>query len=101
MSVSKFYKSITAAHVSEKTMRVADRNNQIVFKVRPEATKRVIQQTVEKLYNVKVLAVNTVKCKGKQKSFKQVKGKRADFKKAYVTLAEGHEINFFENTSAE
>lgn len=101
MSVSNLYKLITAAHVSEKTMLASEKNNQIVFKVRPEATKLQILQAVEKLYDVKVRAVNTVMNKGKKKSFKQVQGKRADSKKAYVTLEEGNDINFFEQASAE
>lgn len=101
MSNTKHFQLIKSAHMSEKTMLAAEKNNQIVFKVRPEATKQQIKLAVEKLYDVAVVAVNTVKAKGKVKSFKQIKGKRADFKKAYVTLADGDDINFFDQASAE
>jgi len=81
-------------HVSEKSANVADANNQIVFKVSPRANKTDIKQAVEMMFDVKVDKVNVLNNQGKRKQNKFGPGKRKDWKKAYVSLAEGQDINF-------
>ena len=68
-------------------------SNQVMFKVAMTATKPDIKEAVERLFNVKVLAVNTLIRKGKIKRFRGVKGQQSDFKKAIVTLEEGQTID--------
>jgi len=79
---------------SEKSTMAAEQNNQIVFKVRTDATKNEIRQAVELLFEVKVDGVQVVNCRGKVKRFGQRLGRRNDWKKAYVRLAEGSHIDF-------
>lgn len=81
-------------HVSEKTTDVADRNNQITFKVRRDSTKSEIRSAVELMFEVKVTNVQVVNCRGKIKKFGKEWGQRQNWKKAYVTLAEGDNIDF-------
>ena len=81
-------------HFSEKSTLAAEMNNQIVFKVRPDATKREIREAVEMLFEVQVVDVQVVNCRGKTKRFGMTKGRRPDWKKAYVRLAEGSHIDF-------
>jgi len=81
-------------HVSEKTTDVADRNNQIAFKVRRDSTKSEIRSAVEMMFEVKVTNVQVVNCRGKIKRFGKDWGQRQNWKKAYVTLAEGDNIDF-------
>jgi len=64
-----------------------------VFKVRRDATKPQIKAAIEKLFDVKVTAVNTLLRKGKSKVFRGIRGKQQDVKKAVVTLADGHRID--------
>ncbi|MGO9983836.1 MAG: 50S ribosomal protein L23, partial [Rhodomicrobium sp.] len=78
--------------VTEKST-MASENSQVVFKVAISATKPEIKEAVERLFNVKVVAVNTLIRKGKLKRFKGVKGQQSDFKKAIVTLEEGQAID--------
>jgi large subunit ribosomal protein L23 len=85
---------LKAPHISEKATVVADRNNQFVFKVDANATKTEIKAAVEKLWDVKVKSVNTLVAKGKTKRFGRSEGKRSDWKKAYVSLQEGFDIDF-------
>jgi large subunit ribosomal protein L23 len=80
--------------VSEKSSVVADANGQYTFKVATDATKREIAKAVEKLFEVEVEAVQVVNVKGKQKRFGMIRGKRSDWKKAYVRLKAGSEIDF-------
>lgn len=80
--------------VSEKSSRVAEAHNQVVFRVAKNATKLEIRHAVEQLFNVKVESVNTLNVKGKQKVFGRMQGKRSDWKKAYVNLAAGQDIDF-------
>ena len=84
---------IRGPHLSEKA-HIAAENNQIVFKVRHDATKSEIRQAVELLFEVSVDNVTVVNVKGKAKRFGMTRGQRADWKKAYVTLKEGQDINF-------
>jgi large subunit ribosomal protein L23 len=86
------YDVILAPLVTEKSTRVSE-HNQIVFKVRKDATKPEIKQAVEGLFGVKVTAVNTLVQKGKMKRFRGRVGFRSDVKKAIVTLAEGQSID--------
>lgn len=86
--------TLLAPHVSEKTTLVGEKNRQVVFKVRKEATKPVIKAAVEHMFNVEVDSVQVSVVKGKQRNFRQIKGKRSDWKKAYVCLKEGFDIEF-------
>jgi large subunit ribosomal protein L23 len=81
-------------HVSEKSTAVADSQRQVVFKVRPDATKTEIKRAVEWLFEVKVDGVTVVRMPGKAKRFGAVQGRRKAWKKAYVRLAPGHDIDF-------
>jgi ribosomal protein L23 len=89
---ARHYDTIVAPVITEKAT-IASENNQFVFKVRRDATKPEIKAAVEKLFDVKVTAVNTVLRKGKNKVFRGVRGKQQDVKKAVVTLADGHRID--------
>jgi large subunit ribosomal protein L23 len=73
---------------------VAETNRQYVFKVRLDANKLEIKKAVESLFNVQVTAVNTTVTKGKSKRFGRSLGRRSDFKKAYVALKEGFDLDF-------
>ena len=83
---------IRGPHVSEKSHRVAEMN-QVVFKVRTDATKKEIRQAVELLFEVEVDNVTVVNVNGKSKRFGQTRGRRVDWKKAYVSLAAGSQID--------
>ncbi len=80
-------------HLSEKS-HIAAENNQIVFKVRTDATKSEIKQAVELLFEVTVDNVQVANYQGKQKRHGMTRGRRANWKKAYVRLAEGSSIDF-------
>lgn len=90
-------KVLLGPHVSEKSTRVGELNNQVVFRVARDADKPVIKQAVEHLFEVKVESVNIVNVKGKRKRFEQIAGRRGDWKKAYVRLAPGEDIDFLGN----
>lgn len=94
MNLERLTRIILAPVVAEKATRVAEKNNQVVLKVLPNANKTEIKQAVEKMFNVKVAAVTTSNVKGKVKRTGRVIGKRSDWKKAYVTLVDGADINF-------
>jgi large subunit ribosomal protein L23 len=81
-------------HVSEKATALAESGNQVVFRVRTDATKSDVRQAVELLFEVKVQHVNVVRIPAKQKRFGQRAGTRQSWKKAYVRLAPGQDINF-------
>jgi len=83
---------IRGPHMSEKS-HVAAEQNQMVLEVRPDATKSEIRQAVELLFEVDVEKVSVVNVKGKNKRFGATRGRRNDWKKAYVRLAEGSEID--------
>ncbi len=89
---ARHYDTIVAPVITEKAT-IASENNQFVFKVRRDATKPQIKAAVEKLFDVKVTAVNTVLRKCKNKVFRGVRGKQQDVKKAVVTLADGYRID--------
>jgi large subunit ribosomal protein L23 len=92
MRQEELYDVIRSPLVTEKST-MASENSQVVFKVAMSATKPEIKEAIERLFNVKVLAVNTLIRKGKTKRFKGVRGHQNDFKKAIVTLAEGQAID--------
>ncbi len=88
----RMYDLILAPVITEKSTMVSE-HNQVVFRVPLTATKPEIKAAVEGLFNVKVTAVNTLISKGKTKRFRGIMGRRSDFKKAVVTLAEGNKID--------
>ena len=88
----RLYGVLLAPHITEKAT-MGSQYNQVSFRVAPGATKPEIKAAVEQLFNVKVKAVNTVVVKGKTKRFRGIIGRRADVKKAIVTLAEGQSID--------
>ncbi|MBE0439776.1 MAG: 50S ribosomal protein L23 [Gammaproteobacteria bacterium] len=94
MNSERITKIILGPVVAEKASRVAENNNQVVLKVLPNANKIEIKRAVETLFEVKVESVSTVNVKGKTKRTGRIFGKRSDWKKAYVTLAEGADLNF-------
>ena len=85
---------ILGPHVSEKSTAVAEGANQVVFKVRRDATKRQIRDAVRTLFEVEVEHVSVVNVRGKAKRFGRFVGQRSAWKKAYVRLAPGHNIDF-------
>ena len=92
ISKERMYQTILSPLITEKATALSEQN-QVVFKVQIDATKPEIKAAVEGLFNVKVLAVNTMVVKGKTKRFRGRKGKRSDWKKAMVRLAEGQSID--------
>jgi large subunit ribosomal protein L23 len=89
---ARHYDLIVAPVITEKAT-AASEHNKVIFRVRKEATKAEIKAAIERLFDVKVEAVNTLVRKGKRKVFKGVRGVQSDVKKAVVTLAEGHSID--------
>ncbi len=81
-------------HVSEKSTTVADDHNQIVFRVRRDASKTEVRRAVEMMFEVEVEGVQILNQGGKQKRFGRTVGKRSDWKKAYVRLKAGQDIDF-------
>lgn len=99
MSAQKFNEErlmnvLVAPQISEKATYVADKNEQVIFRVAADATKPEIKAAVELLFKVSVESVQTACVKGKQKRFGRYVGRRNNWKKAYVCLAPGQEINF-------
>lgn len=94
MKKERLMKVLLAPHISEKSTVAADSNQQFVFKVVPDANKLEIKRAVELMFDVKVDAVQVSNVKGKSKRFGQVAGRRADWKKAYVKLQPGQDIDF-------
>lgn len=92
MSALSAYDVIIAPVITEKSS-MASEANQVVFKVRRDATKPEIKAAIEQLFKVKVLAVNTILRKGKTKRFRGLPGKQQDSKRAIVRLAEGDKID--------
>jgi len=86
------YDVIVAPVITEKAT-LASEFNKVVFKVRRDASKPEIKNAIEKLFDVKVTSVNTLVRKGKVKRFRGTLGRQSDFKKAIVTLADGHSID--------
>ena len=85
---------LVSPHISEKTTRVADAHNQVVFDVAAHASKPEIKKAVELMFEVEVESVQVLNVKGKRKSFGRIAGRRQGRRKAYVTLKAGHDIDF-------
>lgn len=85
---------LMAPQISEKATFVAEKNEQVIFRVASDATKPEVKAAVEMLFKVTVENVQISVVKGKQKRFGKFSGRRSDWKKAYVCLAPGQEINF-------
>lgn len=94
ISESRLLQIILAPHVSEKGTLSAEKNNTMVFKVATTATKAEIKAAVQKLFEVEVTGVRTLNVKGKTKRTGQRVGHRSNWKKAYVSLVEGADIDF-------
>lgn len=94
MNRERLMKILLAPHVSEKATLVADRHRQFVFRVAPDASKPEIKAAVEELFKVEVDRVHVVNCRGKVKRHGAMYGKRPNFKKAYVALKPGFDIDF-------
>lgn len=94
MNQERIFKILLSPHISEKATMVADSNNQYVFRVAKDANKLEIKKAVEALWDVKVKSVTTLNVAGKTKRFGRLEGKRSDWKKAYVSLVEGNELDF-------
>ena len=94
MNQERLMKVLLEPHISEKSTNVAEQGNQVVFKVVPDATKSEVKQAVEKLFKVTVEGVQVSNVKGKVKKSRAGNGKRKDWKKAYVRLSAGDDINF-------
>jgi large subunit ribosomal protein L23 len=87
---------IVAPLITEKGTMASETANQVIFRVRPEATKDKIRLIVEEMFKVTVLAVRTANFLGKERRRGRVVGRKPDWKKAYVTLKDGDKIEFFE-----
>jgi len=94
MNQERIYKVILGPHISEKATVVADKSGQFVFRIAPDATKPEVKAAVEHLFEVKVRNVQVLNIKGKTKRTARGMGKRNDVRKAYVRLADGHDIDF-------
>lgn len=94
MNKERLARLLIGPHISEKAENAAEKFRHVVFKVLPNATKFEVKNAVEAMFNVKVANVNVLNVKGKKKKSGQRIGRRKDWKKAYVELCEGHDINF-------
>ena len=95
MNAERLYSVILAPHVSEKSTIIGEMNNQYAFKVARDASKPEIREAIEKIFNVVVEDLQVLKVKGKTKRTGRGKlRRRSDWKKAYVRLEAGHEIDF-------
>tara|TARA_B100001250_G_C19575538_1_gene689579 strand:- start:6 stop:302 length:297 start_codon:yes stop_codon:yes gene_type:complete len=93
MDINNLSKIILMPHVSEKSVMIADNVKQQTFKVAANATKKDVKEAIEKLFEVDVVNVNILSVTGKKKVFGRTIGKRKNYKKAYVTLKEGQDID--------
>ncbi len=96
MSINKYQLAsvLEAPIISEKSTVAADTHKQFVFKVQKQATKKQVKSAVELMFKVEVDSVRVLNVKGKQKRFGKTLGQRSDWKKAYVKLKPGHDIEF-------
>ncbi|MGE5946709.1 MAG: 50S ribosomal protein L23 [Betaproteobacteria bacterium] len=100
MNQERLMQVLLAPQISEKATYVADKHEQVVFRVASDATKPEIKAAVELLFKVEVEAVQVANVKGKVKRFKGATGRRKGWKKAFVSLKPGQEINFVEGGNA-
>lgn len=96
MNQERLLQILLAPQISEKATYIADKNEQVIFKVTSCATKPEIKAAVEMLFKVEVKSVQVANVKGKIKRHGRFTGRRNGFKKAYVCLKPGQEINFVE-----
>ena len=96
MNAERLMQVLVAPIVSEKSTMVAEKNNQVAFRVLQDATKPEIKAAVELLFKVQVESVQVLNQAGKQKRFGRFNGRRRNVRKAYVSLKPGQEINFAE-----
>jgi large subunit ribosomal protein L23 len=94
MNQERILKVLVAPHISEKAALAGDSSNAVVFRVLPSATKLEIKRAVETLFKVKVDGVQVSNVKGKAKRTAHGESRAASWKKAYVSLADGHDIDF-------
>lgn len=94
ISQERLLKVILAPVISEKSTRIADKHNQVAFRVLPDATKTEIGAAVASLFKVEVTGVQVLNVKGKIKRSGRITGRRDHWKKAYVTLKPGQDIDF-------
>lgn len=94
MNKERIFEVLLSPHVSEKATNIADAHNQFVFRVANGASKLEVRKAVEQLFDVKVKSVQTLNVKGKTKNFGRLQGKRSGWKKAYVSLEAGQDIDF-------
>ena len=94
MNQERLLQVLLAPQVSEKATFLADKHEQVIFRVVSDATKPEVKGAVELLFKVAVKSVQIANVKGKQKKFGRVMGRRKNWKKAYVCLKPGQEINF-------
>ena len=100
MNQQRLMQVLLAPQISEKATHVADKNEQVVFRVASDATKPEVKAAVELLFKVSVESVQIANVKGKQKKFGRFMGSRKNWKKAYVSLKPGQEINFVDGGAA-
>ena len=100
MNQERLLQVLLAPQISEKATYLADKHEQVIFRVATDATKPEIKAAVELLFKVDVESVQVTNVKGKVKRFKGATGRRKGWKKAYVSLKPGQEINFVEGGNA-
>jgi large subunit ribosomal protein L23 len=100
MNQERLMQVLLAPQISEKATYVAEKHEQVIFRVATDATKPEIKAAVELLFKVEVESVQVANVKGKVKRFKGATGRRKGWKKAYVCLKAGQEINFVEGGNA-
>ncbi|HCY12578.1 MAG TPA: 50S ribosomal protein L23 [Gammaproteobacteria bacterium] len=94
MNAERMHQIILRPIISEKSTMTAEKHRQVVFEVLADATKAEVRQAVEALFSVSVEGVQVINVRGKVKRFGRTPGKRRNWKKAYVRLAEGHDLDF-------
>ena len=94
MNAERMHQILLRPMIYEKSTNAAEANRQVVFEVLENATKAEVREAVEKLFNVSVIAVQVLNVRGKIKRFGKTPGKRNNWKKAYVRLAAGDDIDF-------
>lgn len=94
MNSERLYQVLVSPIISEKSTRIADQGNQVAFEVLPDATKTEIKQAVELAFDVNVESVQVANIRGKVKRFGRTPGARSNWKKAYVRLRAGQDIDF-------
>jgi large subunit ribosomal protein L23 len=94
--MNEFYDTVRVPRITEKGTRLKEQSNVLTFEVRADANKVQVKKAIEGIFKVKVLDVTTVNCGGKKKRMGMRLGRRADWKKAYVTLKPGDKIEIFE-----